>query len=516
MEQGMAQAILASTKSLPEFRASIVPLSCITVAILLSRTVHSSDICTLLADSAEQKDRAAVRILLDKGVDVNATQVDGMTAVHWAVYHDDLDMAKLLVAHKADVTVQNRYGVPPLSLACTNGNEHIVQLLLDAGADPNMKLRGGETTLMTAARTGRVGSVTALLAAGADVNASDSNEQTAIMWASAAGHAEVVQLLIEAKAEFLSPLDSGFTPLFFAVREGHTKVVDVLLAAGVDVNSELRPRSGARTQRTNALILAVENGHFETAVFLLEKGADPNAAPAGYTAIHAITSVRRPLRGDTDPAPIGSGNISSLEFVSRLLNSGANINAPLRRSSGSTNRYVGGNAQFGKSGATAFLLAARNSDVPLLRLLLKAGADWRIPNKDNCSALLAAAGVGALGSGDELPGTDEQAIRTVQLLLELGADINAVADHGETAMHGAAYHERPALVEFLVDHGADIGIWNRKNKFDWTPLMIARGHRPGNFRPSPKTIVAIEKVMRASGIEPPPDEARTGADQGDR
>jgi ankyrin repeat protein len=333
------------------------------------------------------------------------------------------------------------------------------------------------------------------------------------MWAAADGHADVVQVLIQAGAEFLSPLDSGFTPLFFAVREGHTKVVHALLAAGVDVNEELRPRSGSRTQRTNALILAVENGHFETAAYLLENGADPNAAPAGFTALHAITWVRRPLRGDTDPAPIGSGNINSLEFARRLLKSGADIDAQYRRGSGSTNRYVGGKAQFGKSGATAFLLAARNSDLPLLRLLLKAGADWRIPNQDNCSALLAAAGVGALGSGDELPGTEEQAIQTVQLLLELGADMNAVADHGETAMHGAAYHERPALIQFLVDNGADIGIWNRKNKFGWTPLMIARGHRPGNFRLSPKTIVAIENVMRASGVEPPADEPRTEDDQ---
>jgi ankyrin repeat protein len=137
-------------------------------------------------------------------------------------------------------------------------------------------------------------------------------------------------------------------------------------------------------------------------------------------------------------------------------------------------------------------------------LLLELGADWRIPNRDNYTALLAAAGVGALGSGSELPGTEEEAIETVRLLLELGADVNAVAEQGETAMHGAAYHERPALVRFLVDNGADISIWNNKNKFGWTPLLIAHGHRPGNYRPSPATIVAIEAVMRDSGVEPPP------------
>jgi ankyrin repeat protein len=389
-----------------------------------------------------------------------------------------------------------------------NGNEQMVKLLLDAGADPNGRLPGGETRLMTAARTGRIGPVQALIAAGADVNACDDNEQTAIMWASADGHADVVQALIKAGAEFRASLDSGFTPLFFAVREGQTKVIRVLLDAGADVNRELKPESGKRSQRTNALILAVENGHFATAACLLANGADPNAAPAGFTALHAITWVRRPLRGDTDPAPIGSGNMTSLAFVRHLLNSGADIDAQYR-GSGSASRYTGGNAQFGKAGATTFLLAARNSDLALLRLLLEAGADWRIPNRDNCTALLAAAGVGALGSGDELPGSEEEVIQTVQLLLELGADINSVADHGETAMHGAAYHERPQLVQFLVDNGADIGVWNSPNKFGWTPLMIAQGHRPGNFRLSPKTIVAIESVMRASGVEPPPATPRT-------
>jgi ankyrin repeat protein len=154
------------------------------------------------------------------------------------------------------------------------------------------------------------------------------------------------------------------------------------------------------------------------------------------------------------------------------------------------------------------MLAARNSDVRLMQLLLDADADWTIPNDDDYTVLLAAAGVGALGSGDELPGSEEEAIETVRLLLELGADINAITDTGETALHGAAYQERPALVRFLVEQGAEVGIWNRENKFGWTPLMIARGHRPGNFRPSPKTIAAIEEVMRATGVEIPPEIAR--------
>ena len=76
---------------------------------------------------------------------MNQAQADGMTALHWAAHRDDLETAKLLVNAGADVKAANRYGVTPLSLACTNGNEAMVKLLLDAGADPNTRLRGDET-----------------------------------------------------------------------------------------------------------------------------------------------------------------------------------------------------------------------------------------------------------------------------------------------------------------------------------------------------------------------------------
>ena len=82
-------------------------------------------------------------------------QVDGMTALHWAVYNDDAETAGLLVRSRANVNATNRYGVPPLFLACTNGNATLVRLLLDAGANANASLPGGETVLMTAARVGK-------------------------------------------------------------------------------------------------------------------------------------------------------------------------------------------------------------------------------------------------------------------------------------------------------------------------------------------------------------------------
>ena len=449
-----------------------------------------------LADAVKKNDRTAARALLAQGVDVNAAQADGMTALHWAVYHDDLETTKLIVAAGAEVKAENRYGVPPLSLACKNGNAAIVELLLASGADPNATLRGGETVLMTAARTGKPGPVNALIARGADVNAHERKGQTALMWAAAEGHTPVVDALIKAGADFRAPLKSGFTPLFFAVREGRTEAVFRLLEAGVDVNQAMQPRRAAGNgprKGTSALILAVENGHLELASALLDAGADPNDERCGFTALHAITWVRKPIRGDGDPPPLGSGKLSSLEFVRELVSHGADVNAR-------HGKQNAGNERLNRTGATPFLLASETGDVPLMRLLLELGADPLLPNADDCTPLLAASGVGVLSDGDESAGTEDEAIEAIRLLLECGADINAVDDHGKTAMHGAAYKSWGKLVQFLADNGADINVWNQKNRRGWTPLLIAQGHRPGNFRPSPETIEALQRVMRAAGV----------------
>jgi ankyrin repeat protein len=334
---------------------------------------------------------------------------------------------------------------------------------------------------------------------GADVNAREHKGQTALMWAAAEGNLEVVDALLNEGADWRTRLRSGFTAFFFAVREGRTPVVLRLLAAGADVNEIMRAeRRGAPTPNkpTNALLLAVENGHFELALALLKAGADPNAAPAGFTPLHAITWVRKPIRGDGDPPPAGSGNMSSLDIVRALIAHDANINARLEKGES-------GRGRFTTTGSTPFLLAARTCDVPLMRLLLDLGADKEAANADGCTPLMAAAGVGALGDGDEAAGTEEESVEAVRVLLELGADINAVDQNGETAMHGAAYQSRPKVVQLLQEHQADIKVWDRKNKAGWTPLMISHGHRPGNFRPAPDTIAAVERFMRAQGVNPP-------------
>jgi len=173
---------------------------------------------------------------------------------------------------------------------------------------------------------------------------------------------------------------------------------------------------------------------------------------------------------------------------------GADVNARVRR------RPNLGQTSLNAVGATPFLLAARTADVPLMRLLVELGADPTIPNADNTSPLLVAAGVGT-ASPPEDPGTDAEVVDAVKLTLDLGNDINAVDNQGETAMHGAAYKQVPGAVRLLAQRGAKVEIWNQKNSRGWTPLQITIGvHRGMNIQQSPATEAAVREVMIAAGV----------------
>lgn len=469
-------------------------------AFLVGAPLSAASLGANLADAAEAREWPRVEGLLAQGDDPDAAQPDGMTALLWAAHHDHPPTVRALLSAGADPVLPNRYGVTALALACTNGNAEIVEALLDAGADPNTAMRGGETALMTASRTGKLQPVRLLLTRGADPNARERRRnQTALMWAAAEGHAEVVELLLEFGAKSTT-LDSGFTPFLFAVREGRLEVVRTLLKAGADPNariepSENAPRGGPRPG-TSALLLATQNAHFELASALLDAGADPNDDAPGYTALHAVPSVRNPGVGDNDPPPPGSGSMDSEEFVRKLVASGADVEARM------TKQVNLGVTRLNKLGATPFFLAAQSADVELLRLLFELGADPFTVNEDNSTALMAAAGLGTRSPGEDA-GTESEVLAAVDYLLCLGLDINAVNDNGETVMHAAAYKNLPAVVELLAERGADIEVWNRENKQGWTPLVIAAGHRFGNYKPSPVTVAAVRKVMAAAGVEPP-------------
>lgn len=416
-----------------------------------------------------------------------------------AAQNNDLTGAAKLIHEGANVKATNRYGVTPLAIACTNGNAAMIELLLNSGADANTTLPGGETALMTAARTGRLDAVKVLLAKGANPNSKEAKRgQTALMWAAAEGHAEVVEALITAGADFRSRLSSGYTPFFFAVREGRPTVVAALLKAGVDVNETFQLAEGATRANnaprvgSSALHLAVGNAHYELAAQLLEAGANPNADGNGLTALHVITGIRKPGGGDNDPAPSGSGAMTSIEMVRKLKAKGANLNARM------TKRINVGLTALNTLGATPFFLAARSADYELMSELASLGADPLIPNADGSTPLIAAAGLGTRSPGEDA-GTESEVVEAMKVALDLGNNIDAVDKNGETAMHGAAYKNYGEAVKLLARRGANVEIWNKKNKAGWTPLAIALGYRFGNFKPSPPTIDALREVMKAAG-----------------
>jgi ankyrin repeat protein len=463
-----------------------------------------------LVEAVKHRDVASATALLAKHANANAAEVDGTTALHWAVRSGDARLVEMLVRAGANANTANRYGVKPLSIACETGEAAIVEALLRAGADPNAPSTEGETPLMTAARTGRVRSVDLLIARGADINKKESwRGQTALMWAAAEGYPDVVQTLIKHGTDIATRSNGGFTALLFAVREGKIETARVLLDAGASPHESLVPpaRRGpegaepaaAPETGLTALLVAIGSGHFELASFLLDRGADPNAAPQGWTALHQLTWVRKTgVAGSNNPPPQGSGNMDSLELARRLVAHGAELNVRV------TKRPPAGVSGLNFIGGTPFLLAARTADAEYMRLLATLGADPRLPNKDNSTPLVVAAGLGTYAPGED-PGTEPEVLEAVKVALELGNDINAVDDHGQTVMHGAAYKHVPSVVEYLARAGANIEVWNHMNADGRTPLDITIGVPSSmSIIRSPITEDAIRRVMIAAGVTPPP------------
>ena len=508
----------------------------IALALVVSASAEAAGPAPLV-DAAKAGDAAAVRAAIAKKADVHATAADGSTALHWAVHRDALDVVDLLLGAGANPKAANRYGVTPLSLAATNGNARIVERLLRGGADPNTALPGGETVLMTAARTGDVAVLKALIEASANVNARESSRgQTALMWAAAENNVAAIKVLVEAGADVQARTSEGaapatgarsstgggvfsaatgaaapaaargpsFSALLFAVQLGQLEAARTLLQSGASVNDAL-------PDGTSALALAAQNGHFELGAFLIDQGADVNADKQGFTALHQVIRNRRTNIGFL-PAPIGKGTMSSTDLVKKLLASGANANAVMTRDfrDGYRNRL-------NRVGATPFLLAAKNVDTELMKMLLAAGANPLTANADNTTPLMVAAGVDMWNPGEDGGSTTDaepEALEAVKMLVELGNDVNAANDRGETALHGAAYRGANTIVKYLVEKGATL---DARSKQGWTPWTIANGVFYSLFFKEQKdTATYLAKLMTDRGIstEGMADDGRTCFDCG--
>lgn len=463
---------------------------------------------TRLAEALKAGDRKAVQALLKQGVDVNAAGPDGTTPLQWAVRGDDVDTVQMLLRAGANLKAANRYGVTPLSLAAGNGNAAMLEILLKAGADPAAAAPGGQTILMTAARTGNPEALKLLLARGVDVSAREAAYgETALMWAAAGNHAAAVRVLIEHGAEIdarstelkypqdrfglegvLTILPHGsWTALMYAAREGSLDAAAAL--AGADLNL-------ADPDGTTALLLALINGHFDTAALLVEKGADPNLADAaGMAALYAAVDMNTLGEVYGRPARPSRDKLRALDLIGLLLRHGGNPNAQLK-SPTLQRAHTPGESTLAE-GSTALMRAAKNGDAAAMRLLLEHGADPAIVQKNHTTALMLAAGLGrGQGVFAKDYATDREMLEAVKLLVARGVDVNAVNDNGQTAMHFAV-RVSDDIVRFLVDSGAALDV---KDKQGRTPLdaalgMGVRGRAGGPVEVREATAALLRELM---------------------
>jgi uncharacterized protein len=403
------------------------------LVVLLAISLGAAPDPAVVAAAAQARDAATVRALLTKGADVNAAQGDGMTALHWAAMNADRELASMLLYAGANWRATTRLGgYLPLHLAAQSGADEVLEMLLAAGSDASSRTSTGATPLMLAASSGSVKSVELLLGRGADVNATESaHGQTALMFASASDRADVARLLLKrgsnsATATTIIDLEKltalpgddgqqqqqqrppqggaapgaggapaaadvagvtrpyryneligrqgGLTALLLASRQGARETAMALVEGGADVNLV------SPADHTSPLLIATINGHFDLAMYLMSRGADVTlSSENGVTPLYAAINVQwAPKAFYPQPRAYLQQSTSYLELMKALLEKGADPNARLSKKVWYST-YNFDNLRLEEVGASSFWRAAYASDVEAMKLLVARGADPFIP-----------------------------------------------------------------------------------------------------------------------------------------
>ncbi len=473
-----------------------------------------------LVYAARDGDSAAALAMLAARPRVNVSQrtSDGTTALHWAVYHDDVRLVERLIAAGANVNAKNDYGSTPMSEAATTGDVRVIRDLLKAGADVESANADGQTALMILARTSNIEAARLLIEHGANVNARERwREQTPLMWAAAEGQPAMVRLLVEhgakidarshvndwqrqvtAEPRLQSRPSGGFTPLLYAARRGCVECAKILVAAGADKN--LSDPDGI-----TPMLEAVQNLNFDVAAFLIQAGADVDRWDIwGRSPLYEAVDVDTiPVGGRADRPSLDK--TTGLALIQMLLAAGADPNLQLKlfppyRSL----RDDRGADQVLTIGTTPLLRAAKAGDLPAMRLLLAHGADPELPTENGVTPLMAAAGSGS--SKIDTRGrykTEAQAVEAVDLLLASGARVDDRDRNGETALFGAASWGWSDVVKTLVAHHADV---LAKDARGHTAADIAMGSPSSSGRllsePHPETAALLRHLMAAASGGP--------------
>jgi len=497
-------------KKVKHFKARIIALA------MMGLTVQTGQ--AALVDLAEYQDWDALQASISSE-DVNAVQPDGMTALLWAAYYDQTDVARLLLNAGATPNVSSRYGITPLIQAAMNGNSEMISMLIDAGADVDASTPEGDNAILNAARTGAVQGVQALIDAGADVNYRDGYLfQTPIMWAAAANQAAVVEVLINNGADMdaRSPTlelrgirqggvagdfpDGGLTALHHAARENAIDATRVLIDRGANLDV-LDPQYDVSPLR-----MAIINANLDLAKMLVESGANFNDG-ALVDLLDVETNKLIFVRAEKNYVD----ETSPVDLMRIMFDMGVDVDAYPEKSYPvvSTN-FVGGG---GTSGRTALFNAASHDNPEMVALFLDNGAN---PNSINSggrqggSFLPLSAALGLVQTGTELQERyaleEEFSIsESARLLIENGADFNAKADDGSTVLHHAVAQGNEDVVTYLIDSGADLSLKDDSNR---TALDLANGVAPvtqGEDEPDELPVyeeiaTMLTEAMNAQGI----------------
>jgi ankyrin repeat protein len=495
------------------------------------------------------KRESVLAAITSPDVNVNEKAPDGSTALMWATFNVDRELVQALLKAGAKADVANLYGATPLGEAVKVDDLELVRTLLDAGADVNSPNVDGQTALMLAISVGSIPISKLLLERGADVNAVEHfRNQNALMWAAGGNQPEILDLLLargaknldlrakhddwprqmtsEPRAQFQSRQTGGLTALLYATRSGCLRCVVSLVKAGADVN---RPNPDGVTPLVNAL----DNRHFDIAMFLLDKGANPHTWDmSGRTPLYVAVDMKsyrpgmggiggpRPRSADDVPAEEPPGP-KAVDVVKRLLAAGVDTNHQLTRK----RPYGAGRGRFAeydlRGGVGPLMVAAMRHDHETMKLLLAHGAEVDLPNVFQMTPLMLAVGMSGTNRaiGGAVPEGDLQAlmIQTVDLLLEAGADLNAqILDsrtntatlrsyvqgrdqEGRTALFGAAEGGRDRVVKHLLARGADASIRDAAGK---TALDYARSPPPaGPGGAGPSKDAAASRAATIAALE---------------
>jgi ankyrin repeat protein len=471
-----------------------------------------------LLDAVQQRDANAALALIKQGADVRERRSDGTTALHWAAHHGELELARRLLKAGADPDARNDYGSTPIQEAANRGDAELLRVLLKAGADPQTTNDEGETALMTVARTGNVDAARVLIKAGADVNAVESwRGQTALMWASSQGQPAMVRLLLESGADpnaASAPRNwartttaeprpqwrppGEFTALQLAAREGCAGCARELAKGGAELDT-------ASPDGITALLFAILNARFDTAKVLIEAGADVNIADKwGRAPLYSAIDYNTTPRGGRPDRP--SPDVTTpLQIAAMLLDRGAQIDFQLKAFP--PYRLLGpdrGGDSLLTTGSTPLLRAAKACDVPAAKLLLERGAKVDLANSLQLTPLLVVAGSNwAITDTRGRFRNEQHCIEMARMLLDAGADINAVNNNGQSSLHAAARLGLKDLVRFLGERGADLSI---KDRGGAAALGVAEGRsgraaRPGASGPEkqPEVAAVLQELLAKQG-----------------